>query len=194
MQAARRAIEGALQQVAGQLLLRPFARPRGLVDVRALLLVAAHQALLRHDLQRLQNGGVLRRLAGGDGLVDFADGARAAAPENGEDFEFGIGRPGQILRHIRRHYYEVLRMSSRKISRLRQYVTLRHFARTPPPAALPTLRRGPTPPPSDPPPGRRHAQCGLARSETARACAAPARPPRVRAISSRTAQTTSAPV
>ena len=95
---ARRSVEG--RAAAGR---RPVAAAvhsrgrRGLVDVRALLLVAAHQALLGHDLQRLEHGGVLRRLAGGDDLVDVADGGRPAAPQDGQDFEFGVGRLAAAL-------------------------------------------------------------------------------------------------
>ena len=42
-----------LQQVAGELALGPLARLGGRVDVGALLLIAANQALVGHDLQGL---------------------------------------------------------------------------------------------------------------------------------------------
>ena len=51
--------------------------------MRALLFVAANQALLRHNLHGLQDGSVLRRLAGRDNAMDIANGGRPAAPEHG---------------------------------------------------------------------------------------------------------------
>ena len=50
-------------------------------------------------------------LAGGNDLMNIANGARPAAPQNGEDFQFRIGRSAWFLRHIRRLYYDTFRMS-----------------------------------------------------------------------------------
>ena len=112
-QAARGAVEAALQKVARQLALRPFARFGGLVDVRALLLIAAHQALLRHDLHGLEHGGVLRGFALRNHVVNVADGNRAAAPQDGEDLEFRFGRLGQVSSIYEDYYYDELRIAKR---------------------------------------------------------------------------------
>src|SRR5580704_11675545 len=71
--AACRSAEGALQQIARDLTLRPLAWLSGLVNVGALLLVTLDQVLAGHDLQLFQNRGVLRRAAAVDFFVDFAD-------------------------------------------------------------------------------------------------------------------------
>src|ERR1035438_3534120 len=55
------AAEGALQEVAGKLAPGPFRRAAGGVNVGALLFVAADEPLFRHDLEHLQNRGVLDR-------------------------------------------------------------------------------------------------------------------------------------
>src|SRR5438067_2176711 len=72
--------------------------------------IATHQPLFGHDLEELQDGGVLGGFAGGDDLMDIADGGRAAAPKGGEDIELGVGGAGE-RGHLRRDYYEALRMS-----------------------------------------------------------------------------------
>src|SRR5438067_862505 len=86
--------------------------------MRALLFVAANQALLRHNLHGLQDGGVLRRLAGRDYAMDISNRGRPAAPKHGEDFQFRVSRPGRVFFiydvHLRRHYYDVVRMSREK--------------------------------------------------------------------------------
>src|SRR3954464_5074188 len=102
-------MEGTLQEIAGKLTLRRFLRVRGLIDVGALFLVAANQAFFGHDLEGFEHRGVLCGLALGEDFVDFAHGDGAAAPENREDLEFGVSG---ARRHIRRHYYERLRMST----------------------------------------------------------------------------------
>ena len=101
----RRAAEGALHEVARELPLRPFARARRVVDVRAARFVAAHQPLFGHDLHELQHGAVLRRFAAADHLVYGAHGGGADAPQDREDFEFGFGGSGRLACHIRRRYY-----------------------------------------------------------------------------------------
>src|ERR1035438_8922338 len=106
------AAEGALQEVAGKLAPGPFRRAAGGVNVGALLFVAADEPLFRHDLEHLQNRGVLRRFAADDGFVDGAHGGGPAAPEDGEDLEFGVGgarRIGRFGGHLRRLYYEECR-------------------------------------------------------------------------------------
>ena len=102
-QAARRAVERAPQKVAGQLPLRPLLRVGGFINMSALRLVATHQTLFRHDLQHLQDRGVLRGASLDDGLVHVADRRGAAAPKHGQNFEFGVGRSGRF-----RHRYEEL--------------------------------------------------------------------------------------
>jgi hypothetical protein len=69
--------------------------------VGALLLVAAHQTLLSHDLQEFQHGTVLRRFAPADALVNVAHGAWPAAPEDRQDFQLSVGGPGRLLRHTK---------------------------------------------------------------------------------------------
>src|ERR1017187_4737717 len=101
-QALRRAAERALKQVARQLALRPFAWPVGFVNVGALAFVAPHQALLGHDLQQLENGGVLRGLAARHGFMHVAHRGGAACPKDGQDFQLAIGgsrRIGDLRRH-----------------------------------------------------------------------------------------------
>jgi hypothetical protein len=49
-----------LQQIAEQLPLRLLLPKPGSVNLRARRLIALHQALLRHDLEELQNRRVLR--------------------------------------------------------------------------------------------------------------------------------------
>ena len=66
--------------------------------MRALVLIAQDEALFGHDLELFQDGGVLGRPAPGDGFVDFANRCRSAAPQDGEDFEFGVGGTRQVLR------------------------------------------------------------------------------------------------
>src|SRR5690242_6786973 len=89
-EARRRAVESPLQQISGELPLGPLAWPAGLVDMRPLLLIAPDQSLLRHDLQQLQHGGILRRLPPANRLVDFPNRAWTAAPQHGENFQLGI--------------------------------------------------------------------------------------------------------
>src|SRR5208282_3189143 len=90
------------EQIAGELALRPLARLCGFINVRALMLIAAHETLFGHDLHEFQDGAVLRRAAAADDIVHSADRGRADAPKDGEDFEFGVGRPWKIVAHNRK--------------------------------------------------------------------------------------------
>ena len=62
-----------------------------MVDVRAIGLVAADEALLRHDLQQLERGRVGRRPLAHQDVVHLADGAGAELPEHAQDRELGVG-------------------------------------------------------------------------------------------------------
>src|SRR5262249_6786864 len=111
-QALCRAVECALEKVTGELLLGPFARAAGSIDVSFLLLIALDQAFFGHDLEQLQNRGVLRGAPLLDGFVNVADGTGATAPEHGQDFQLGVSWSGWVFRrHLRRLYYEGLRVS-----------------------------------------------------------------------------------
>src|SRR5207249_1108432 len=69
--------------------------------------------LFRHDLQHLEHGSVLGGLTGSQDFVDLADGGRPATPEHGQDIELGVGRFRKaVILHIRRTYYDAIRMSS----------------------------------------------------------------------------------
>ncbi len=104
-------VEGAFQQVSGDLFLRLFSGAGRFVHVGALLFIAANEGFLGHDLHLFEDRGVLSWLALGDYGVDVADGGRAAAPEDGQDFQFGFGR---ARRHLRRAYYEDRRSAREK--------------------------------------------------------------------------------
>ncbi len=93
--------------MTGELTLSPFAWARGFIDMGALFLVSEQEALLRHDLHEFQDGTVLDCSALTEEFVDLADGGGAAAPEDGEDFEFGVGWAREIgcVRHLGRDYY-----------------------------------------------------------------------------------------
>ena len=101
--------------------------------VCALLLIAANQTLVRHDLEELQRGGVLRGAYASGQFRGFAHGGRAAAPQRGEDFELGVGGFWQARWHLRRHYYEAYRMSTIYFSSFRKM--------TPPFASIPKRTR-----------------------------------------------------
>src|SRR5262249_21711414 len=86
-----RAAEGALEEIPEQLALGLFGRGPRRVHVGPLALIATDQALLRHDLQELQDGGVAELPAPGQPVVDLADRARTALPEHSQDLELGSG-------------------------------------------------------------------------------------------------------
>ena len=86
---AGRALENALEDVAGELALGFFRGLACFINVGALVFVSAHGAFCGHDLQKLQDGGVAQVFFLMKRVVDFADGGRAACPEDLEDFEFG---------------------------------------------------------------------------------------------------------
>src|SRR5205807_4329101 len=44
--------------------------------------------------------------------MNLADGGGPSAPKHGQNFKLGIGGSGQVGQHIRRSYYEPIRMSS----------------------------------------------------------------------------------
>src|SRR5260370_548252 len=69
----------------------------GLVDVSPLLFISANQPLFGHDLERLKNGCVAGRSGFVEGLLDLADGARAALPQPPQNPKPGIGRAGRSL-------------------------------------------------------------------------------------------------
>src|SRR5207249_4902437 len=65
----------------------------GLKDVGALPVVTDHEALGRHDLERLEDGGVAGIAVDIDRLVHLADRARAAIPEHAQNGQLGSSRP-----------------------------------------------------------------------------------------------------
>jgi len=85
------AVEGALEEVAGELLLGMFAGKGGCVDMGTEALAAFEQAFLGHDLHLLEDGGVAG-LLGREGFVDLADSGGAGGPEDAEDSELCFGR------------------------------------------------------------------------------------------------------
>jgi len=93
------AAEGAIEKVAGELALGPLARLCGFIDMGTLRFIAAHKTLIGHDLHEFESGAVLGGAAAADDIVDAADGGGADAPEDGEDFEFGVGGPRKIVAH-----------------------------------------------------------------------------------------------
>jgi hypothetical protein len=84
-------VEGAVEQVAEELSLRLFLGSRRLVDVLPAGRFALHQALVRHDLEHLEDGGVAGLLNPIELLHHLPDRAGPAPPEHAEDGEFGIG-------------------------------------------------------------------------------------------------------
>src|SRR2546430_1718293 len=72
-----RAVKGSVEQVGEQAALRIRARVARPVNLRADRLVAVDEALLRHDLQHLENGGVPGGLVLVQNVLDIADGMRA---------------------------------------------------------------------------------------------------------------------
>src|SRR5207249_3078725 len=65
----------------------------GLKDVGALPVVTDHEALGRHDLERLEDGGVAGIAVDIDRLVHLADRARPAIPEHAQNGQLGSSRP-----------------------------------------------------------------------------------------------------
>src|SRR5215831_5131092 len=59
--------------------------------MRPLLLIAAHQAFVRHDLHEFQDGGVADRLGFAERPEDVADGRSAPLPQHVQNFELGVG-------------------------------------------------------------------------------------------------------
>jgi len=90
-QLARGAVENALQHVGGKLPLGFFRRLLRFIDMRALILVAADQALCGHDLHQLQNSCVAGSLFFLQRFVDFANRGWSAIPEHLEDLQLTGG-------------------------------------------------------------------------------------------------------
>src|SRR5215471_5601859 len=78
--------------MSSKLLLSPFARLRGRVDVRTLILVADQEPLLGHNLHELKNRAVLSCAAAADHVIHLAHGCWPNTPKHGKDFKFGIRR------------------------------------------------------------------------------------------------------
>jgi hypothetical protein len=97
----------ALQKMTRKLALRPFARFGRLVDVGALAFIAAQKPLFGHDLHEFQKGGVLRVASTANHLVNVAHRSAPHAPENCENFQFGVAGTRQF-RHSLCHKYEGL--------------------------------------------------------------------------------------
>src|SRR6266516_407929 len=87
-------IEAPLEQITRKLLLNQLPRMDGSVHMRSIRLITLKQSFLRHDLHELQHRRVLRGLPlPPQRLIHLADGARASAPENSQNFEFGFCWP-----------------------------------------------------------------------------------------------------
>src|ERR1019366_2623713 len=97
-QVLRRAVERALDQVARQPLLGLSLCHPWSIDVRPELFAALQQAFFRHHLHLLQHGGVAGRLAAG--LVNVADGAGAARPEDVQDLQLSLRRKLKRIGHL----------------------------------------------------------------------------------------------
>src|SRR5205814_47739 len=98
-------VEAPLEQITRKLLLNQLARMDGGVHVRAVRLIALEQSFLRHDLHELQHRRVLRGLPfPPQRLINLADGARAAVPENSENFKLGLSWPDRLGWHVVNNY------------------------------------------------------------------------------------------
>ena len=78
-----------------------FAEPRA-IDVGAVPLVALDEPFFRHDLEQLQRGGVGRLALAAQDFVDLPDRAGPAIPQDPQDGQLGIGRPGAGVRFMGR--------------------------------------------------------------------------------------------
>ena len=67
-----------------------LAGPCRLIDMRALLLIAADQPFLCHDLHEFQNRAVLRGTPLADNVKHLAHRGWPNTPEQGENFELGV--------------------------------------------------------------------------------------------------------
>ena len=83
------AVKDALQNIRCKLALGFFGGLLGLVDVCALLFIAANQPLGCHDLHELQDSGVSESLFFLQSIVDFAYRGRAALPKDLKDLQLG---------------------------------------------------------------------------------------------------------
>jgi hypothetical protein len=83
------AVECAVEEIAGEQLLRVLPGEAGAVDMGAEALAAFEQALFSHDLHLFEDGGVADLLAA-EGVVDLAHGSGAGGPEDIKDGEFGL--------------------------------------------------------------------------------------------------------
>src|SRR5688572_4474175 len=70
-------IKGALDQIAQELPLGLLLRVLRAVDLRTAALVALDKTLLGHDLNRLQDSGISRRLRFIKRVLNVSDGSRA---------------------------------------------------------------------------------------------------------------------
>src|SRR5215831_4311548 len=97
-QTGGRSTKGPVQEIAHEPLFGLVLGQAGAVDMGALRLIPSDQALLRHDLEELQDRGVpdAPRL---ELLVDLAHGRGPPSPEDVQDLELGVGRPGGLFRH-----------------------------------------------------------------------------------------------
>ena len=89
------AVEDAVQEVAEEAALGVALGEGGVIDVGSAGFVAGDQSFFGHDLQHFQDGGVAGLAGAAEFGMDFADGARAVAPEDGEDGEFAVGGFGE---------------------------------------------------------------------------------------------------
>src|SRR5439155_19625302 len=88
-----RSPESAIEQHGDELAMGVQQMGGGLKDVSTLRVVSDHEALGRHDLERLEDGRVAGLAADVDRLVHLADRARAAIPEHAQNGQLGSSRP-----------------------------------------------------------------------------------------------------
>src|SRR5687768_3032253 len=100
-QLRRGSAERPVHQIADELTLRLLLRQPRMVDVGPVGLVAADEAFFRHDLEKLERGGIGGRALPAEHLVHLTDRAGSAIPEHTQDGELGVGRSGRLLVHWR---------------------------------------------------------------------------------------------
>ena len=92
----------------------------GLVDVRAVRVVAPDEAFFCHDLQQLERRRVGRRPLARQHVVDLTHSARAARPEHAQNRELAVGRSGRVGLGAwgARNIYEQLRNVNEELRRM----------------------------------------------------------------------------